>query len=71
MWSAAWAWLWLVLGITVYVVLFDVTAHRRGVLMMTIQFRDWLFDPYVGPVLWGGWVGLFAGLTWHWLVGRR
>lgn len=69
--SAAWAWLVLAAGVVLYVAAFDLTAHRRGVLLMTVQFRDWLFDPVVGPFLWGGWIGLFAGLTWHWFVKRR
>lgn len=71
MWTAAWAWLWLAAGVTVYVTVFDLTARHRGVLLMTVQFRDWLFDPVTGPFLWAGWVGLFAGLTWHWLTRPR
>lgn len=71
MFTAAWAWLWLAVGVTVYVTVFDLTASRRGVLMLTVQFRDWLFDPVIGPFLWGGWVALFAGLTWHWLTRPR
>lgn len=69
--TAAWAWLWLVIGVAVYVAVFDLTARHRGVLLMTVQFRDWLSDPVIGPFLWGGWVGLFAGLTWHWLTRPR
>lgn len=71
MWSAAWAWLYLVLGVTVYVAVFDVTAHRRGVLTMTAQFRDWLFDPVTGPFIWAGTVAVVAGFLWHMLVRAR
>ena len=70
--SAAWAWLVLTIGIAAFVAGFDVWAHLTGHLTMTGQFRLWLGDAVTGPFLFGGWVAVFAGLSWHWLVkGKR
>lgn len=68
MMSAAWAWLILILSVTLYVVAFDLWAHFSGGVMMTTQFRLWLFDPYTGPFIAAGWSGLFIGLTYHWFL---
>lgn len=70
--SAAWAWLVLLVLVTGFVAVFDVWAHLHGHLTMTGQFRLWLGDEVIGPFIFGAWVGVFGGLTWHWLVrGRR
>lgn len=65
---AAWAWLILVVSVAAYVASFDVWAKVSHHLMMTAQFRAWLFDPITGPFIAAGWVGLFAGLTYHWVL---
>lgn len=54
MFSAAWAWLVLTVGVTFYVVAFDLFAYYSGARMMTIQFRLWLFDPVTGPFIAAG-----------------
>lgn len=66
-WSPAWAWLVLALIVIAFVVVFDLHAAVSHTPTMSGQFRDWLFNPSVGPFIAGGWVGIFAGLTWHWL----
>ena len=63
--SAALAWLVLLLSIIVYVVIYDVWAFRSGHLMMTTQFRNWLSDPVAGPITVGLWLGIWGGLTAH------
>lgn len=70
-WSAPLAWLYLVIGIALYVIIYDLTARARGQILMTTQFREWLYNPAVGPFIWAIWVGTFAGLTWHWLVRHK
>lgn len=65
---AAWAWLILTGIIVLFVAGFDVWAHYTGHKQMTDQFRQWLGDHVIGPFIFGGWVGIFAGLSWHWLV---
>lgn len=65
-WSPAWAWLILTLIIIAFVVTFDVHAALTHTETMTGKFRDWLFDPVTGPFVFGGWVGIFAGLCFHW-----
>lgn len=66
--NAAWAWLILTISIIVYVGAFDTWAHLTRHLLMTAQFRDWLFDPVTGPFIAAGWVGTFTGLTYHWFL---
>ena len=63
--SAAWAWLVLVLGIAVFVTVFDVLAivHHRAT--MSAQFHAWLYDPAVGPFILGAFAGVFVGLLYH------
>jgi len=65
-WSAPWAWLILVVFIVAYVAVFDIHAALTHGLTMSGQFRDWLFNPVIGPFLFGGWLGIFVGLTFHW-----
>lgn len=65
---AAWAWLIITVGITLYVVIFDVWASQTHHKMMTTQFRLWLFDPVIGPFLAAGWCAVFIGLTYHWFL---
>lgn len=67
-WSPAWAWLILTIALVLYVVVFDVHAYLTGGATMTGQFRAWLLDSVLGPFIFGGWVGLFAGLTFHWFL---
>lgn len=70
--SAAWAWLVLLVLVAGFVAAFDVWAKLHGHLTMSGQFRLWLGDEVIGPFIFGAWVGVFAGLSWHWLVkGRR
>ena len=66
-WSAPWAWLILTVIIVVFVAVFDVHAAITHGKTMSGQFRDWLFNPVIGPFIAAGWVGVFAGLSWHWL----
>lgn len=65
-WSAAWAWAILAAIIIVYVAVFDVHAAIEHTQTMSGQFRRWIFNPSVGPVVFGLWVGIFTGLTFHW-----
>jgi hypothetical protein len=65
-WNPGWAWLILTLFIVLFVVIFDVHAYYAHTEMMTGRFRDWLFNPVTGPFMFGGWIGIFAGLTFHW-----
>lgn len=66
--SAAWAWLILTVGVALYVAGFDLWAHYSHGVMMTTQFRAWLFDPVTGPFIMAGWCRLFIGLTYHWVL---
>lgn len=65
-WSPAWAWLILTIAVVLYVVIFDVHAVLSGGNTMSGQFRKWLFNPSIGPVIFAVWVGIFTGLTFHW-----
>jgi uncharacterized YccA/Bax inhibitor family protein len=66
--SALFAWIVLAILITIYVVIYDVWAYKTGHLMMTTQFRRWLAEPVGGPIIAGLWIGIFVGLTYHFLV---
>lgn len=66
--SAGIAWLVLLIGVTLYVVAWDLYAYYTHGVMMTTQFREWLGDPVTGPFIMAGWVGLFVGLTYHWFL---
>jgi hypothetical protein len=70
MWSAAWAWLILTIGVVIYVVVFDVHAYFKHGETMSGQFHDWVFNPTIGPIIFGVWVGLFVALTFHWFQYR-
>jgi hypothetical protein len=65
-WSPAWAWLVLAVIVVAFVVVFDVHAYFAHTATMSGQFRTWIFNPSLGPVVFGLWVGLFTGLTFHW-----
>ena len=65
-WSPALAWAILAAIIIVFVVVFDVHAAVTGGRTMSGQFRAWLFNPAAGPFIFGGWIGIFTGLTFHW-----
>lgn len=69
-WSAAWAWVILAVIVITFVVVFDVHAAIAHTPTMSGQFRTWIFNPSVGPFIFGGWVGLFTGLTFHWFEYR-
>jgi hypothetical protein len=65
-WSAAWAWAILAALIIVFVAVFDIHAAVTHQQTMSGQFRVWLLTPSVGPFIFGGWIGVFTGLTFHW-----
>jgi len=50
--------------VTAYVTAYDVWAWKTGHRMMTTQFQDWLHQEVAGPII----IGLFVGLTFHFLV---
>lgn len=66
MWSAKLAWLILTAGVILYVVIFDVHALITHGKSMSGQFHDWIFNPIIGPIIFGLWVGIFVALTFHW-----
>lgn len=66
--SAVLAWAGIALVIFVYVLIYDLWAHYTGHRTMTGQFQDWLTHPIAGPVIAALWVGVFVGLTFHFLV---
>jgi amino acid transporter len=70
-WSPAWAWLILVIFVVVYVVVFDLHAFLVHGETMTGQMRDWIYDQVTGPFIVGGWIAVFAGLMWHFLVRNK
>lgn len=65
MFSAAWAWAILLVGVALFVAAFDLQAAARGVPMMTTQMRAWLADAAIGPFIFGAWLALFGGLMYH------
>src|SRR5258707_2266370 len=65
---ASWAWLALTAAVVLFVAGFDLWAHYTGHKLMTTQFRLWLGDPVIGPFIFGAWVAVFAGLTYHWFL---
>lgn len=65
---AAWAWLVLVAIVVSFVAAFDIWATVTKHHTMTGQFRMWLGSEVIGPFIFGAWVGIFGGLSWHWLV---
>lgn len=69
--TAAIAWAGIVVLIFLYVLAFDLWAHYSGHLTMTAQFRNWLGDPIAGPIIAALWVGVFVGLSFHFLVRGR
>jgi hypothetical protein len=69
--SALFAWIGCLLMIVSYVVAYDLWAHFSGHRTMTAQFRDWLTDPVAGPVIFGLYIGIFVGLSFHFLVHGR
>lgn len=69
-WSPAIAWLILFIFVVLYVVVFDTHAYFTGGRTMTGQFQDWLVNEIIGPFLFGGWVALFVGLTYHFFLRR-
>lgn len=66
--SAVYAWIGIAALILFYVLAYDFWAHFTGHPTMTSQFRDWLHDPIMGPILFGLWVAVPVALTYHFLV---
>lgn len=66
--SALLAWIGIAVLIFCYVLAYDLWAYYSGHKTMTGQFRDWLTHPVAGPVIAGLWIGVFVGLTFHFLV---
>lgn len=65
--SAGFAWLWFFIQTGVFVAAYDIWAGRTGHVTMTGQVRDWLVDPWAGPIEIAIWVGLLAALSYHFL----
>jgi len=66
--SAIAAWSVLAVLIFLYVLIYDLWAHYSDHRTMTNEFRAWLHDPIMGPIIAGLWVALFVGLTFHFLI---
>lgn len=66
--SASLAWLGITVFIISYVVAYDLWAHFSGHRTMTAQFTDWLHETVAGPILAGLWIGIFVGLTFHFVT---
>lgn len=65
---AALAWAGIAALIFGYVLAYDLWAHFTKHLTMTHQFRDWLHDPIMGPVMFALWIAVPVGLTYHFIV---
>lgn len=65
-WSPAIGWLILAAFVIIYVVVFDLNAYFAHGKTLSGQFHDWVFNPVIGPVIFGAWFGLFVGLSFHW-----
>jgi hypothetical protein len=69
--SAVAAWIVCLLGIFLYVLAYDLWAHYTEHRTMTNQFRVWMTQPVMGPLIVGLYAGLFIGLTYHfWVRGK-
>ena len=64
-WRPVKIWAPLLLGIFGYVVAVDVRSKQTNKEMMTTEFREGLSHQVLGPVLFGVWNGIFAGLNYH------
>jgi len=69
--SAVLAWIGIAVGIFAYVLAYDLWAHYSGHLTMTSQFRKWLTEPVMGPLMFGLWVAVPVALTYHFIVKGR
>lgn len=69
--SAVLAWIGILLLIFLYVLGYDLWAHYTQHLTMTSQFRKWLTESVAGPIIFGLWVGIPVGLTFHFLVHNK
>lgn len=69
--SALLAWVGIFVFILSYVVAYDLWAHFSGHKTMTAGFRDWLSGPVTGPIIAALWIGVFVGLTFHFVVKGR
>lgn len=66
--SAVLAWIGIAFLILAYVVAYDLWAHFTGHLTMTAQFRNWLSEPVMGPIMFALWIAVPVGLTYHFLI---
>lgn len=66
--SAVLAWIGIAVGIFLYVLAFDLWASATNHLTMTAQFRRWLTEPVMGPVIFALWIAVPVGLTFHFLI---
>ena len=69
--SAAFAWFGLAILVNAYWIGYDLWAHYTGHKAMTTQFRLWLHETVVGPIIAGLWVGVFVAFTFHFVVRVR
>ena len=69
--SATLAWAGCLLMIFLYVLAYDLWAHFSNHRTMTNQFRVWMTEPVAGPIIMGLYIGIFVGLTFHFLVHGR
>ena len=65
--SPAWAWLVLLLGVTAYVVAYDVWAELGHHHTLSRQMHDWLFQPTPATFILAGLAGLLVGLMVHFI----
>lgn len=66
--KASYAWLILLIFVTVFVAAFDISTLYTHKLTMTGQMRLWLHDAIIGPFIVGGWTAIFVGLMYHFFV---
>lgn len=66
--SAALAWLGLTIVIIAWVVGYDLWAHFTQHLTMSAQFHRWLKSSVWGPIMFAFWIGIPAGLLFHFFV---
>lgn len=62
---ASWAWVALVPLLSAYVVVFDLWAEKTHHVTMSAQFHVWMGQQLTGPIIVALWIGISAGLLWH------
>jgi hypothetical protein len=65
--SPAWAWLALLLGVTAYVVAYDVWAKLGRHHTLSRQMHDWLFQPNAATFILAGLAAVLVGLLVHFI----